>query len=97
VIPKIAPDKWKHFFVGIAMGLLFQFSGSLLLPMHLYWAAIISFTIITAISYGWELLSKITGKGHYEIMDAVFSIAGGLAGMGFVAVIEHYYRLVTKQ
>jgi len=75
--------------VGIAMGLLFQFSAGLLLPMHLYWAAIISLAIVTAISYGWELLSKITGKGHYEIMDAVFSIIGGLVGMGIMALAWH--------
>ena len=78
----IAPDKWKHIFVGIAMGMLFQTAGWLLLPGHGSLVTALAFTGVVAISYGWELLSKITGKGHYEIMDAIASIIGGVLGMG---------------
>jgi len=85
VIRKIAPDKWKHFFVGIAMGAVLQLAGWWLLPDHMYWATAIVFAIVIAISYGWELFSKFTGKGHYEVMDAVASVVGGLLGM--IAVI----------
>ena len=84
MIPKIAPDKWKHFFVGIAMGLLLPLAGYFLFPGHIYRINIISFCIIVAISYGFELYSKFTGHGHYDVMDAVASVIGGGAGMGVV-------------
>jgi VanZ family protein len=85
---RIAQDKWKHFWVGIAMGLLFQAVGMYLLPMHLYVATSVSLFIVIAISYGFELYSKFTGHGHYEVMDAVAAIIGGVLGMGAVVVIE---------
>ncbi|MFT3934903.1 MAG: hypothetical protein QM726_14860 [Chitinophagaceae bacterium] len=80
----IAPDKWKHFFVGIAMGAFFQGIAFWLLPGHFLLGASLALGAAVCISYGWELLSLITGKGHYEIMDAVASVIGSLAGMGIV-------------
>ena len=85
---RIAQDKWKHFWVGIAMGLLFQAVGMYLLPMHLYVATAISFLLVVAISYGFELYSKYSGHGHYEVMDAVAAIIGGVLGMGVVVGIK---------
>jgi VanZ family protein len=85
---RIAQDKWKHFWVGIAMGLLFQAVGMYLLPMHLYIATAVSFLLVVAISYGFELYSRFTGHGHYEVMDAVAAIIGGVLGMGVVVMIE---------
>ena len=85
---RIAQDKWKHFWVGIAMGLLFQAVGMYLLPLHLYVATAVSFLLVVAISYGFELYSKYTGHGHYEVMDAVAAIIGGVLGMGVVVGIE---------
>lgn len=82
---KIAPDKWKHFWVGIAMGLLLPAVGYLLLPLHPYLNALVSFCTIVAISYGFELYSKFTGHGHYDVMDAVASIIGGIMGMAVLA------------
>lgn len=81
MIPKIAPDKWKHFFVGIGMGLVLPAIGYFLLPLHPYINGMVSFGLIVAISYGFELYSKFTGRGHYEVMDAVASVIGGLLGM----------------
>ncbi len=88
---KIAPDKWKHFFVGIAMGLFFQIIDGWLFSTHLYGATGLTLAVILAISYGWELLSKITGKGHYEIMDAVASVIGGLTGMGVIMLLMYWF------
>jgi hypothetical protein len=85
---RIGQDKWKHFWVGIAMGLFFQAVGMYLLPMHLYLATAISLIIVVAISYGFELYSKYTGHGHYEVLDAVAAIIGGVLGMGVVVGIE---------
>jgi VanZ family protein len=84
VISKIAPDKWKHFFVGIGMGLLFQLAGWYFMAGHLVLSAVVSFSIIAAISYGFEIYSKFTGHGHYEVLDAIASIIGGVLGMGII-------------
>jgi glycopeptide antibiotics resistance protein len=85
---KITPDKWKHFWVGIAMGLVLQALGWWLLPLPVLAISIIVLIIIIAISYGFELFSKITGFGYHEILDAVFSIAGGLIGMGIILIFQ---------
>lgn len=81
---KIEKDKWKHFYVGIAMGLLFQWAGWYFLPNHFLLTTIAAFVIVVAISYGFELFSLVTGKGHYEVMDAVAAIIGGVIGMGII-------------
>lgn len=85
---KITPDKWKHFWVGIAMGLVLQALGWWLLPLSVLAISIIVLIIIIAISYGFELFSKITGLGRYDIMDAVFSVVGGLIGMGIILIFQ---------
>jgi len=83
-LKRIAPDKWKHFFVGIAMGIFLQAIAWWLLPGHLTMSIIATLVVVIAISYGFELYSKFTGHGHYEVMDAVASVIGGLLGMGVV-------------
>jgi hypothetical protein len=85
---KITPDKWKHFWVGIAMGLVLQALGWWLLPVSVLTISIIVLVIIIAISYGFELFSKVTGFGYHEVMDAVFSIVGGLIGMGIILIFQ---------
>lgn len=95
---KIAPDKWKHFFVGIAMGVILQAMAWWCLPNHLYVASMIVLLIIVCVSYGFELYSKFTGHGHYEVMDAVASVIGGILGMAaamlFIASIWGLYSRV---
>jgi hypothetical protein len=86
-MPKIGPDKWKHLYVGILMGAGLQGMAVWLLPTGLLWPSIIALLLVVSISYGWELLSKITGKGHYEIMDAIFSVVGGIIGMSAVLLV----------
>lgn len=85
---KIARDKQKHFLVGILMGLFLQGAGWWLIPSYVITATVITFIIIVAISYGFELFSKLTGHGHYEIMDAIASIIGGLLGMGIILLLQ---------
>ncbi len=85
---KIAPDKWKHFLVGIPMGATLQILVWYLMPGHFVAGIIISFVLVIAISYGFELFSLITKKGHYEILDAVAAIIGGVIGMGIILLIE---------
>ena len=66
------------------MGLVLPAIGYFLLPDHPYINAMASFGLIVAISYGFELYSKFTGHGHYDVMDAVASVVGGLAGMAML-------------
>ena len=85
---RIAPDKWKHFFVGIAMGAVLQGFTSFLLRDHLILTTVIAFVLVIAISYGFELFSKTTGFGIYDFIDAVASAIGGVFGMAIALLFE---------
>ena len=78
---KIAQDKRKHFIIGIAMGVVFQYF-SVLIFHPVKCAVLICFAGIIAVSYGFEVLSLIIKRGHYEMADALAGIIGGLIGMG---------------
>lgn len=77
----IKPDKWRHFEVGILMGLVLQFISWKMFNGNFWTSVIITSVIIIVISYGFELFSKLTGKGTYDFMDAVASVIGGVIGM----------------
>lgn len=85
---KIAPDKWKHFYVGIAMGMVLQGFCWFLLRDHVWLASLIAFVLVVAISYGFELFSKFSGLGTYDIWDAVAGTAGGILGMGGIVAVK---------
>lgn len=87
---KIAPDKWKHFFVGIVMGTVLQSIITHFLPTHFLLSIIVTFALVVAISYGFELFSLVTKLGHYDIWDAVAGTAGGVAGMIIILFFEFY-------
>ena len=78
---KIEKDKWKHFYVGIAMGMVLQLPALWFLPQSVFWISLIVLFLVVAASYGFELFSLITGLGHYDVMDAVAGVVGGLLGM----------------
>jgi VanZ family protein len=90
MIKKPAPDKWKHFYVGIAMGVVLQGFASFLLRDHLLIATAIAFVLVLVISYGFELFSKTTGLGIYDVIDAVASAVGGVLGMAVVFIADIY-------
>lgn len=78
---KIPPDKWKHIIVGILMGIVFLVIVHTFFSQYLVIGYIISFLLIAVIGYGFELFSLFTGLGHYDFMDAVATIVGGLVGI----------------
>ena len=84
---KIEQDKWKHFFVGIVMGVFLQVFFLYFLKSAVK-TALLSFVSSFAIAYGFELFSKFTGKGHYEFMDAVAGTAGATTGIGIFLLIH---------
>jgi hypothetical protein len=86
---KIEPDKKKHFWVGMGMGAILYLFVSWIFP-HNYGLGIgITFLLIVAVCYGFELFSLITKIGFYEIADAVAGIIGGAIGMGIVLLLEY--------
>jgi len=93
MLKQIAPDKWRHFIAGILMGGVLQAFMWWLLPDQLGWATILAFIIVIVISYGFELFSKITGKGRYDFMDAVASAIGGVIGMGSIFLFVFFNNL----
>ena len=84
---KIAPDKWKHFYVGILMGLVLQMFAIFFLKQNLPLSTGITFILVLVFSYGFELFSKITGLGHYDFIDAVASVIGGVLGIGAALLV----------
>lgn len=87
---KIAPDKKKHFWVGMLMGAIFRIFTLYLFPQNYLLGIVITFILIVALCYGFELFSLITKIGHYEILDAVAGIIGGSIGMGIILLIEYF-------
>ena len=86
---KIGKDKWKHFYVGIVLGAVFQIFFYLVLPGEVAVGAIITVLFVAAISYGFELFSLFTGFGHYDVMDAVAGIIGGIVGLIPVVIYQY--------
>lgn len=84
----IPPDKWKHFFAGLVIGAVSQAFLSFLLNGHQGLSILLTLVLCFVIGYGFELYSKITGKGHYEFMDAVAVLIGAVPGIGSVALIQ---------
>lgn len=84
---KIAEDKWRHFLVGIPMGSIVQIVAHYISPGDMVAASILALLAVVGISYGFELFSKVTGKGHHDVMDALASILGGIVGMGLTIAI----------
>ena len=78
---KIARDKWKHFFVGIPLGAVLQTSACYVFEAKPGFATVLALIMLLVICYGFELFSRITGKGHYEIWDAIAGVLGGVIGM----------------
>ena len=84
---RIAADKLRHFYAGIPMGIVLQMLVHWLYHAPLVESVLIALAGVVAISYGFELFSKITGLGIYDFMDAVASVIGGVIGMGMVLFV----------
>ena len=84
---KIQPDKWRHFFVGLAMGLLFESLLHFFFPSFAWLGSAIVLSLIVILSYGFELTSLVFKIGHYDVLDAVAGVIGGIAGMAVAYLI----------
>ena len=84
---KIAPDKWKHFWVGIPLGIALQLLCSYYFS-NAFTAASAATALLIFICYGFELFSLITKLGHHDLIDAVAGILGGAIGVGMVLILK---------
>ncbi len=85
---KIAKDKWRHFYAGILMGAVLKAFFDFLLDEQYLLSIVLSLFFSAAVAYGFELFSKFTGKGYYEVMDAVATVIGSVLGIGLVMLIR---------
>ena len=86
---KLAPDKKKHFWVGMPMGAIFHILVIFFIPQSFWLSILITFILIVALCYGFELFSLITKLGHHEVMDAIAGIIGGIIGMGVILLLQY--------
>jgi hypothetical protein len=85
---RIPADKWRHFEVGCEMALLFQFLLQVLFPHYIIIDCTVTLVVICIVGYGFELYSLVSGNGHYELMDAVAVLAGGVVGLAAAFVLH---------
>jgi VanZ family protein len=85
---KIAQDKQKHFYVGVVIGIVMEAFFSFLMPAHLGISVILALAISFAGAYAFELFSKISGRGHYELMDAIAALIGAVPGIAIVVLFR---------
>lgn len=78
---KMEPDKWRHLIAGFIIGLALPLGGLYVLGLPLLSNYFLSVFGLLLISYGFEIFSYVTGKGHYEMMDAVVTVIGGIPGL----------------
>lgn len=78
---RVKSDKWRHVIAGVPMGFLLQGLATWFIPTRPVLATAIVLLLVCAISYGFELFSKISGKGHYELADAIATVIGGVMGI----------------
>lgn len=69
------------FFCRHIDGCCFTGVPAFLIPARPLLTVLIALILVLAISYGFEVASKITRRGVYDVMDAVASVIGGIVGM----------------
>ena len=74
---RITPDKWKHFFVGLFLGAVVYLFIYYFLKFRTVTIIAVTLGAVVTVSYVFELFSLVTGKGHYEFLDAFAGILGG--------------------
>jgi hypothetical protein len=70
------------------MGLILQLPALIFLPISWIWASMIVLFLVVAASYGFELISLVTGKGYYDLVDAIAGVIGGIIGMAVAFLVK---------
>jgi len=74
-------DKWKHFWVGIPLGMAILYFTLHSLPGRVCVSVYVAFSVLVFVCAMFEIFSLVTDLGFYELMDAVAGILGGVVGM----------------
>ena len=74
------------------MGAIFRIFTLYFFPGQYILSIVLTFVLIVGLTYGFELFSLITGKGHYEVMDAVGGTIGAIIGMGIILLLEYWHK-----
>lgn len=82
---KLEPDKWRHIIAGFFIGLILPVAGFYLFDLPVVSNYFLSLYALVVVSYGFEVFSFVTGKGHYDLVDAIVTVLGGLPGLGLAA------------
>ena len=86
-LPLIPQDKANHYIYGNLIFLVVFVLSSLVVSAGL--AASLALFAVAVAGIGKEIYDSITGTGTPEVMDAVYTITGGLSG-GVVAIVLLY-------
>ena len=75
---KIGKDKQKHFYVGFILATGFHLLFQYLFGISLSYSIFLNLLLIFCIAYAFELFSKYSGHGHYEMNDVWATLLGGV-------------------
>lgn len=81
MLKNIPQDKKKHIAAGALIAYVFSWIGYFFWPHQLIYAMGLGLGVAVVAGFGFELFSYVTGLGHAELMDAIVTVAGGVAGI----------------
>ncbi|MGN6511677.1 MAG: hypothetical protein ACTHLD_19590 [Chitinophaga sp.] len=73
--------------MGIPIGSITQIFADYIAPGRMLASGTLALLAVAGVGYGFELFSKISGKGHHELMDAIATILGGVIGIAVTMAI----------
>ena len=79
---------WKHFVVGIAIGIVMQTAAWWLLPPKLKLVTVVSLLLVMILNYGFEVYSRIQDDDNYDVINPAAGTIGGVIGMAVVLVVQ---------
>jgi hypothetical protein len=85
---KIAQDKWKHFFVGIAMGIATGFVVVFISGSNYFGNGYCPHPGNNHQLMALNCFQNYIAKGHFDFNDAVAGTIGGILGMVIILVIK---------
>jgi hypothetical protein len=83
-------EKCIHFLVGISVGVAGQILIWWFIPQQIKLVTVVSLLLVMVLNYGFELYSKVRGKGSYEVLNPAAGTIGGAVGMAAILLAQFY-------
>jgi hypothetical protein len=83
-------EKCKHFFIGITIGVVTQALIWWFLPPQIKLITVVSLMLIMVLNFGFDLFSKIKGKGGYELLNIAAGTIGGAVGIAVILIVQFH-------